>query len=179
MPSRAYQSLLDGLNLLEVLMRSASIADWLLRRVASKEQAASIVGDLVEISPRKGIVWFWLAVCRCRCRAYLAACIGTGSCDLFWVLDRSKSVAGTLYLARQASATGVLGTCISGCTRCWRLPLLGNGIFRHSLWRARSICAELPCCCGRVRRADLRLVAAFCPRLLHCRLRRGCGHFDC
>ncbi len=43
-------------------MRSASIADWLLRRVASKEQAASIVGDLVEISPRKGIIWFWLAV---------------------------------------------------------------------------------------------------------------------
>jgi hypothetical protein len=45
-------------------MRSASIADWILRRVAGKEQAASMVGDLVEISQHKGIAWFWLCVSR-------------------------------------------------------------------------------------------------------------------
>jgi hypothetical protein len=43
-------------------MRSASIADWILRRVAGREQAASMVGDLVEISQHKGMVWFWFSV---------------------------------------------------------------------------------------------------------------------
>jgi hypothetical protein len=43
-------------------MRSASIADWILRRVAGKEQAASMVGDLMEISQHKGMMWFWFSV---------------------------------------------------------------------------------------------------------------------
>jgi hypothetical protein len=43
-------------------MRSASIADWILRRVVDKERATSMVGDLVEISRQKGMVWFWLSV---------------------------------------------------------------------------------------------------------------------
>jgi hypothetical protein len=45
-------------------MRSASIADWILRRVVGKERAVAMVGDLVEISQQKGMVWFWLAVGR-------------------------------------------------------------------------------------------------------------------
>ena len=43
-------------------MRSVSLADWILRRVAGREQAASMVGDLVEISQHKGMVWFWFSV---------------------------------------------------------------------------------------------------------------------
>jgi hypothetical protein len=43
-------------------MRSASIAEWLLRRLTSKERATSMVGDLVEVGEQKGIFWFWLSM---------------------------------------------------------------------------------------------------------------------
>ncbi len=45
-------------------MRSASIAEWVLARFMSKSRAASIVGDLLELEPQKGRLWFWLALCR-------------------------------------------------------------------------------------------------------------------
>jgi hypothetical protein len=43
-------------------MRTASTAEWILCRVTSKERAASMVGDLMEIQERKGVLWFWLSV---------------------------------------------------------------------------------------------------------------------
>jgi hypothetical protein len=42
-------------------MRSASLAEWIIGHYTSKSRAASIVGDLVEALPEKGILWFWLA----------------------------------------------------------------------------------------------------------------------
>jgi hypothetical protein len=43
-------------------MDNASIAEWILCRLTSKERAASMVGDLVEIGERKGLLWFWLSL---------------------------------------------------------------------------------------------------------------------
>lgn len=43
-------------------MRTASVAEWTIRRLAGKERAASIVGDLVETAQHRGTLWFWLAV---------------------------------------------------------------------------------------------------------------------
>lgn len=43
-------------------MRTASTAEWILCRVTTQQRAASIVGDLVELESRKGLLWFWLSV---------------------------------------------------------------------------------------------------------------------
>jgi hypothetical protein len=43
-------------------MRTASIAEWILRRVTSKERAAAMVGDLVELQEKKGLLRFWLSI---------------------------------------------------------------------------------------------------------------------
>jgi len=43
-------------------MRTASTAEWILCRLTSKERAAAMVGDLVEIEKQKGRLWFWLSV---------------------------------------------------------------------------------------------------------------------
>jgi hypothetical protein len=43
-------------------MREASIAEWIMRRLTSKERASSIVGDLLETGHLKGSFRFWLAV---------------------------------------------------------------------------------------------------------------------
>jgi hypothetical protein len=43
-------------------MHNASIAEWILCRLTSKERAASMVGDLVEIGERKGSLWFWFSL---------------------------------------------------------------------------------------------------------------------
>jgi len=45
-------------------MRSASIAEWIVRRCTSEKRAAAIVGDLLELKPQKGILWFWLSLAR-------------------------------------------------------------------------------------------------------------------
>lgn len=45
-------------------MRSALVAEWLLSRFTSSKRAASVVGDLVELKPQKGAVWFWLSIAR-------------------------------------------------------------------------------------------------------------------
>jgi hypothetical protein len=45
-------------------MHALSLAEWILRRVTSKDRAASIVGDLLEASAGKGRVWFWLSLSR-------------------------------------------------------------------------------------------------------------------
>ncbi len=43
-------------------MRTASAAEWILCRLTTKERAASMVGDLVEVEGQKGRLWFWLSV---------------------------------------------------------------------------------------------------------------------
>jgi hypothetical protein len=45
-------------------MNTASIAEWVLSRFTTPERAASIVGDLVESTGRRGTVWFWFSVMR-------------------------------------------------------------------------------------------------------------------
>jgi hypothetical protein len=43
-------------------MRSASIAEWIVSRFTSRSRAASVVGDLVEVKPHKGVFWFWASL---------------------------------------------------------------------------------------------------------------------
>lgn len=45
-------------------MRSASIAEWMIGRLTSKKRATSVVGDLIELRPQKGLVWFWVSLVR-------------------------------------------------------------------------------------------------------------------
>jgi len=49
-------------------MRSLSIAEWMLRRVKSKEQSAAMVGDLLEIRAERGDTWFWFTLCKLLAR---------------------------------------------------------------------------------------------------------------
>jgi len=43
-------------------MHEVAIAEWLLRRAMTKDRAASIVGDLVELRAQRGAGRFWLSV---------------------------------------------------------------------------------------------------------------------
>ena len=45
-------------------MRNTSLAESILARFTTPERAASIVGDLVESTGRRGTVWFWFSVMR-------------------------------------------------------------------------------------------------------------------
>jgi hypothetical protein len=45
-------------------MRSAAIGEWIIARLTSRKQAASMVGDLVELEPQKGMWWFRLSLAR-------------------------------------------------------------------------------------------------------------------
>ena len=45
-------------------MRSAVLAEWIIGRDTTEGRAVSIVGDLIETLPEKGILWFWLAVAK-------------------------------------------------------------------------------------------------------------------
>jgi hypothetical protein len=45
-------------------MPSASIAEWMVSRFTGRKRAASIVGDLLELKPQKGSLWFWLSLAR-------------------------------------------------------------------------------------------------------------------
>jgi hypothetical protein len=45
-------------------MHSASFAEWIIARFTSAKRAASIVGDLLELIPQKGPLWFWLSTAR-------------------------------------------------------------------------------------------------------------------
>src|SRR5665213_1211103 len=42
-------------------MRSHAVAEWIVGRVTDKGRAASILGDLEELTPQKGRLWFWLS----------------------------------------------------------------------------------------------------------------------
>jgi hypothetical protein len=43
-------------------MLNDCLAEWILRSCTSRNRAASIVGDLIELRPQKGLFWFWLSV---------------------------------------------------------------------------------------------------------------------
>jgi hypothetical protein len=43
-------------------MRSASAAEWIVGRFTTKNRAASVVGDLVELQPQKELLWFWVSL---------------------------------------------------------------------------------------------------------------------
>lgn len=43
-------------------MYSTSIAEWMIALFTSKKRAAAIVGDLLELRPQKGTLWFWLSL---------------------------------------------------------------------------------------------------------------------
>jgi len=45
-------------------MHKAAIAEWMLRQLTSRERAAAMVGDLVEISAARGGFWFWFSMAR-------------------------------------------------------------------------------------------------------------------
>jgi hypothetical protein len=45
-------------------MHSVSIAEWVVARFTSKNQATSILGDLLELKPQNGPLWFWLSLAR-------------------------------------------------------------------------------------------------------------------
>jgi hypothetical protein len=45
-------------------MRSAHIAEWILRLVTTRGRAASTVGDLTERAATRGAAWFWSGVLR-------------------------------------------------------------------------------------------------------------------
>jgi hypothetical protein len=45
-------------------MHSSSIAEWIVARFTDEQRAVSMVGDLVELEPQKGPLWFWLSLIR-------------------------------------------------------------------------------------------------------------------
>jgi hypothetical protein len=84
-------------------MRNASIAEWILCRLTSKERAASMVGDLVEIGTRKGPFWFWLSLAGValsltwrRPPAFFAALYAAN-----WTLAEFINTADTMYVRHQ------------------------------------------------------------------------------
>ena len=70
-------------------MRSHAVAEWIVGRFTNKSRAASILGDLEELKPQKGRLWFWLSFVRVvfslawrRPIAFVAAVLAT----FVWVL---------------------------------------------------------------------------------------------
>lgn len=64
-------------------MKQARLAEWILRRTTTPERAEAEIGDLLELRPVKGGLWFWAAVLRLAARqgwrgllAFLAAFYG-------------------------------------------------------------------------------------------------------
>jgi hypothetical protein len=62
-------------------MRSVAFAEWILARLTDRTRAASTVGDLLETSHLRGMVWFWVSLGRIvvslvwrRPIGWLAAC---------------------------------------------------------------------------------------------------------
>jgi hypothetical protein len=49
-------------------MKGIGFAEWLLRRVSSRENAAALVGDLLEMSRTRGALWFWRSIGSCVVR---------------------------------------------------------------------------------------------------------------
>jgi hypothetical protein len=84
-------------------MHKASIAEWILCRLTSKDRAASMVGDLVEIGERKGVAWFWLSLAGValsltwrRPPAFFAALYAA-----MWTFAEFINTADTIYVRHQ------------------------------------------------------------------------------
>jgi hypothetical protein len=72
-------------------MRSVAIAEWIVSRFTSAQEAGAVIGDLEELRPQKGVLWFWASLagflfllCWRRLLALLAA---------FWLSDHFFQVA--------------------------------------------------------------------------------------
>ena len=102
-------------------MRSASIAEWILGRFTSRSRAASTVGDLLEASDHKGIVWFWLSAVPVLlslawrgCLAFSAAfCFGLFFYELlpgifFGISETHRPPHGWIALFDLVCAAGIL-----------------------------------------------------------------------
>jgi hypothetical protein len=101
-------------------MRSVTVAEWIVSRFTTAQEAAAIIGDLEELRPRKGVLWFWASLagflfflCWRRFLALLAA---------FWLSDHFFQVA-------------VLGTKSQHHPQeSWVLPLLALTAVGYFLW---------------------------------------------
>jgi hypothetical protein len=93
-------------------MHSSSIAEWIVARVTDKQRAASMVGDLVELEPQKGPLWFWLSLVRVvlslawrRCLAFIVAPYAG-----LWMLGKLPAALHNSYLRHAPPGTwGVPG----------------------------------------------------------------------
>ena len=66
-------------------MHKTPIAEWLLARIAGRERAAAIVGDLEELAATRGWLWFWIE--------YVRSLISLG-----WCVGGSAFILLLLYL---------------------------------------------------------------------------------
>jgi hypothetical protein len=93
-------------------MHSSSIAEWIVARFTDKQRAVSMVGDLVELEPQKGPLWFWLSLIRVvislawrRSLAFIVA-----SYAGLWMLGKLAAVLQNSYLRHAPPGTwGVPG----------------------------------------------------------------------
>ncbi|WP_035350140.1 hypothetical protein [Edaphobacter aggregans] len=93
-------------------MHSSSIAEWIVVRFTDKQRAASMVGDLLELEPHKGLLWFWLSLVRVvislawrRSLAFVVAPYAG-----LWILGKLAAVLRDTYLRHAPPGTwGVPG----------------------------------------------------------------------
>ncbi|HTU35933.1 MAG TPA: hypothetical protein VMF66_19195 [Candidatus Acidoferrum sp.] len=92
-------------------MRSAIVAEWVIARFTDRERAAAVVGDLLELAPERGPLWFWSGVAGTVLAATWRRLVGFGTAYLCLALLqwRDVIVARRMLLERQmiAAARGV------------------------------------------------------------------------
>lgn len=90
-------------------MRNASTAEWILCRLTSRERAASMIGDLVEIGERRGTLWFCLSLAGVafslvwRRPLAFAAALYAGA----WTFGEFINTADTIYVRHFRRAYGI------------------------------------------------------------------------
>jgi hypothetical protein len=113
-------------------MHSSSIAEWIVARYTDKQRAASMVGDLVELEPQKGPLWFWLSLVRVvislawrRCLAFIVAPYAG-----LWMLGKLAGALRNSYLRHAPPGTwGVPGN-------LFFLPIVGAFFWMVLLYTA-------------------------------------------
>ena len=101
-------------------MGSVSIAEWIVGRFTSAVEAASILGDLEEQRPHKGVLWFWTSLAGFLFR-------------LCW--RRLAALMAASYLSAQFFSVAVLGTkSHHHAPESWVLPLLALTAVGYFLW---------------------------------------------
>ncbi|HEY2038708.1 MAG TPA: hypothetical protein VGG95_03535 [Edaphobacter sp.] len=103
-------------------MRSASIAEWIVSRFTSAQEAAAVIGDLEEQRPQKGVLWFWASL--------------TGFLFLLcW--RRLLALLAAFYLSSKFFPVAILSTKSHHHPReSWVLPLLALTAVVYFLWMA-------------------------------------------